>query len=170
MLLRFSSLVLVLAFATPACSSSGSDATFTPPPAAADGGAEGGACGSLAAAAAPVEVEVVAEAPPAAAGGALTDGTFVSTRAVLYVGPGGDVTVKESPVAVTIRIDGSTGEILREGVVRVATLATNGTTLTTTGTCPVSKVDEVEYTASSGTLLIHVKRGAGILVETFTRQ
>lgn len=80
------------------------------------------------------------------------------------------MTAKEDPLAATIRVAGPRGEILREGVVRVATLTTNGTTLTTTGICPSSKVEDVEYTATSDTLVVHVKRSSGTLVETFTRQ
>ncbi len=170
MLVRFASIALVL-LAT-ACSSNTDTRESPAPTPAADGGASegGGACGSLDVVATPVTVETLAEAPPAAQGGALTDGTFVSTRGVLYVGTGGDVTAEEDPLAVTIRIAATRGEILREGVVRVVTLTTAGTTLTTTGTCPATKVEEVQYTATSDTLVLHVKRSAGTLVETFKRQ
>ena len=189
MLVRFSSLALLLAVAA-ACSSSDD----SPPPqqlatSQADAGATadtgtgteagtvteagaetGTACNTLKLAAAPVAVEALAESAPAPLGGALVDGTYVTTRAVLYAGPGGDITSPNSPVAVTLRITGSFSETYIDGVARSATLSTSGTTLTAKGICPSAKVEDVEYTATSDTLSIFVVRAKGTLVQTFTRQ
>lgn len=193
-MLRSGSVALLLLVAVTACS--GSDASLVPPDGGAtddaaapttadaapevdgdaatpavDSGAETGtACSSLTLAAPPVDVEAFASAPPPPQGGALVDGTFVSTRAELYVGAGGDVTAKLAPVSVTVRIKGNVAETFVDGLARTATLSTSGTTLTAANTCPGTKVETVGYTATSDTIVVFMPRGKGTLVETLTRQ
>jgi hypothetical protein len=136
----------------------------------AEGGEAGGACSTLALAPPPVAIDLAREDPPPPAGGALRDGTYVTTRAVLYVGAATDVAAPTDPIAVTVRITGTFAETFVDGLARTASLATAGTTLTSTGICPGTKVEEVGYTATSDRLEIHVRRSKGTLVETFVRQ
>lgn len=174
--LRFPSFALLaVAIATAGCSSS-SDSSPTPEDFArsqGDAGSSadtGAACNTLNLVATPVAVEALAEPPPAPRGGALADGTYVTTRAVLYAGVGGDITSRNSPVAVALRITGSVSETYIDGVARSATFSTSGTTLSAKGTCPSMAVDDVEYTSTSDTLSIFMVRAKGTLVQTFTRQ
>jgi hypothetical protein len=86
------------------------------------------------------------------------------------VGPGGTAQT-------TLRITGSSIQVANTGdpPSRTVSLSTNGTSFTSTDTCPDSTVLHGAYTATPSTFAIQIDggtddAGARTVVETFTRQ
>jgi hypothetical protein len=196
---------LVLAFLASACSSSsggepsdagGTDARDTGAPVdsgrsdaiARDGAADDGSgaedspveaatvCNTLANTASVVDVAQVAQDPPSAQGGTIANGTYLLTAATIYTGPDGP-TGNSGTAQVTVLIDGAMVQMVSSGQppTRTVTLATTGTSFTSTDTCPDTSSATGSYTATPTTLAITLaagtdEAGARTLVETFTKQ
>jgi hypothetical protein len=150
--------------------SSGQDAAADVPAEAAT------ACNMLTNSASVITFSQVNQNPPTPQGGTIVDGTYAMTDASIYTGPNGP-SGPSGMSQTTIQITGSTIQVASNGqpTTRTVTLATSGTSLTATDTCPDSKVTQGSYTATSTTLLIFLDAGtddagARTLVETFTKQ
>jgi hypothetical protein len=173
---------------SPAVSDSGTDPLPVPDAAAvpvpakeADAGGPDGALDAAPDAPAPacnalknvgelVTIQALASDPPAPEGGALADGTYVATSAVLYTGSGGASGPTTQTTQLTIQIDGSHVETVIEGERSSATFATSGTRITSTTTCPDRVVQENGYSATATSFLVFIPRAGGkMLVETLTR-
>jgi len=145
--------------------------------AAADAPAEAAtACNMLTNSATPITYSQVNQDPPTPQGGTIVDGTYAMTDASIYTGPNGP-SGPSGMSQTTIQISGNTIQVVSSGQppTRTVTLATSGTSLTATDTCPDAKVNHGSYTATPTTLLIFLDggtddAGARTLVETFTKQ
>ncbi len=133
-------------------------------------------CNTLSNVASTVSFEQVAQDPPQPQGGTIADGTYTLTAATIYTGPGGPTGASGSS-KVTVQISGTTIQVVTDGSppTKTVTLATSGSTLTASDTCPDTSVTHGSYTATAATLLIFLDggtddAGARTLVETFTRQ
>lgn len=126
-------------------------------------------CNSLANVGSEVAEEASPTAPPEATGGTLMDGTYVLTSAILYTGAGGANGPTGAKRRMTIRLTGTAGESVFDGLGRNATFVPNGTKLVITNTCPSNEVAETPFSATSTSLTIHVEKTSGTLVQVFNR-
>jgi hypothetical protein len=132
-------------------------------------------CGDLANDAPTITVRQEATDPPVLAGGTIADGTYFLTAAVIYTGADGP-SGPTGTAQTTVHIIGSTVQQTNAGTgTETYTLATGGSTLTATETCPTPGVTQATYTATATTLTVAVpagtdEAGAKTLVETLTLQ
>jgi hypothetical protein len=157
--------------------SPGHEAGFDSPPEATTEDAEMEAavvCTTLANSAAAVPVQTFAADPPTPEGGTIVDGTYEMTGAAIYTGPDGPSGTNGTSQT-TIQITGSTIQIVNAGdpPTRTITLATSGTSFTSTDTCPdYSTVIQGSYTATATTFVVQFPggtddAGARTVVESF---
>jgi hypothetical protein len=111
------------------------------------------------------EVPIVREAtlPPPPAGGAITDGTYVVTRATLHTGPNG-ATGPHGSVKMTVAIAGTKGESVFDGVTRSMHFTIVGNEMHATNICPSQGTDTVGFTARPDSLTIYLLDSAGTRV------
>jgi hypothetical protein len=137
-----------------------------------------GACNTLANSAETLSLPLVGQAPPAAQGGTIADGTYVMQSAAVYTGSGGASGATSTTTQVTIEVHAGTVQVVSTSggttTHLTVTIATSGTALTYTDTCPVSATLQGHYTASANALTVMLPSpsdaGAAILVEDFVRQ
>jgi hypothetical protein len=134
------------------------------------------ACNTLANGAATIPVEQMAADPPAPQGGAVADGTYTLTSAVIYTGPNGP-SGATGTTQTTLQITGATIQVVSAGdpPTRTVTFTTSGTSLDYADTCPDTATSTGVYTATPTTFVIELAggtddAGARTLVETFTKQ
>lgn len=145
-------------------------------PSIADGGGtDAGACPSSLSFLGGEETIVAKPEPaPEPTGGAVRDGTYVLTTAVLYTGPGGASGPTPQKAGLTIRMAGGVAEIVTDGGESraTATYAVAGTTLSTHQTCPAPRDQTVGFTAQAEALVIFLPRASSpsVLVETLVRK
>jgi hypothetical protein len=144
---------------------------------ATEGSSDGGpSCNTLTNTASPVTVQEVAENPPAALGGTVEDGMYELTDVTIYTGTSGP-SGATGTAQTTIEIGGSIVQVVSSGTppTRTTTLATTGTTFTSTDTCPDAVVSTGSFTATPTTFAIYLDggtddAGARTVVETFTKE
>jgi hypothetical protein len=156
--------------------SAGHEAGFDAPAETAteDAEMEAVVCTTLANTAAAVPVQTFAVDPPTPLGGTIVDGTYLMTEAAIYTGPDGPSGTNGTSQT-TIQITGSTIQIVSAGdpPTRTITLATSGTSFTSTDTCPdTSTVIQGSYTATATTFVVQFPggsddAGARTVVESF---
>jgi hypothetical protein len=134
-------------------------------------------CTTLANSAAAVPVQTIAADPPTPEGGTIVDGTYVMTETAIYTGPDGPSGTNGTSQT-TIQVTGTTIQIVSAGdpPTRTITLATSGTSFTSTDTCPdTSAVIQGSYTATATTFVVQFPggtddAGARTVVESFEKQ
>jgi hypothetical protein len=117
--------------------------------------------------------------PPAPQGGTIVDGIYAMTAATFYTGPEGPFGPSGVSAQITVQIQGSTVQIVsseQSPKHANATIVRSNTTMTTTDTCPDSKVQVVGYTATPTSITVLIPTGsapdggAQTLVEIFTKR
>jgi hypothetical protein len=133
-------------------------------------------CNSLPNTASSVSIEQVASDPPAPQGGAIVDGTYALTAAVIYTGPNGPAG-PSGTTQTTLQITGPTIQVVSDGdpATRTVSYTTSGTSIESVDTCPDTDTRPGTYTAAPTTFMVELDggtddAGARTLVETFTKQ
>ena len=132
----------------------------------------GPACNTLRNDGPAVSVMASTATAPAPAGGTIVDGTYVLTAATGYaISP---AVIPTTTLSAVMQIAGSTmqqaGTINGEERRYTSTLATSGTSVTTTDTCPAADSNTYRYTATTTSLRIYAALGASTLEQTYTKR
>jgi hypothetical protein len=161
---------------TPQDAGGGQDAGIDSPVEAEAAAEAATVCNTLANAAPAVPVQTFAQDPPTPLGGTIADGTYWMTEAAIYTGPDGPSGTNGTSQT-TIQITGDTIQVVSAGdpPTRTVTIATSGTSYTSTDTCPDTTVIQGSYTATATTFVVQLPggtddAGARTVVESFTKQ
>jgi hypothetical protein len=117
-----------------------------------------------------VPITMVAEAAPTPVGGAVPDGSYDLVSVVLYTGPGGTAGPLPLSVKATVAISGNTANVAQETSTTAATqrltasVATSGTDLVVTQTCPKPETIQAKYSGGGTDLVWFIPNDKGQIV------
>ncbi len=156
------------------------DAGTVAPTTTADASTSSGTCEAMTNDATPITaVDMIASAAPAPTGGTIQDGTYHLTGLTLFVGTTGTAGQIPLTLAGTARVQGNVVDQALDGTGfdgkaiserTRETIATTGTSVTYTMTCPASKTRSGTYSATSTSMTLFLVNDLGQTVGyTYTR-
>lgn len=106
-------------------------------------------------------------------GGALSDGRYHLSGLILHTGPNGGNIAPAQSMSVTLELKGSTMQQVgkADGAVKryTVTVATSGTTLSTTDTCPVPDSSTHQFSATAEAFRIFNETELGIVEQVYSK-